>query len=287
MKKFLKISFSVLLIALMAAVNLVPVCAAGDTLKFNDTSAKVGDEVTYTLSLGECTEGVVGFQMNLFYDSEYLEVVKGSFSCPNIPGNYLFNEDPTEPEDDSSEGAEEAVENTTKRIPFVFSDINTVDFSKKKVFLTVKFKVVAAGESDITYFFTELYGEDMDHLTSFEFTNDIAVNGKDVVKNAVPKLEQSPDILNSSNGQGAFINYSDGKGDENNTEAYHQAVTGEIPATEVTKTDETDKSSKPENSKKSEKSSGFPFYIVWICVGAAFVAIIAISVIRIVTQKKS
>ena len=150
MKKALKTVFALLFAALIAAVSLIPAFAAKDSLKFNGTQAKVGDKVTYSLELGGCDELIEGFQMYVFFDSEKLKVVPDTLKCPEIPAA-VFN--------DGVDG----------KIPVVFSSVSDkLDFSKKKTFLTVDFEVLSGGNTDITYFITELYGEDMTFLKKFE-----------------------------------------------------------------------------------------------------------------------
>ena len=254
MKKALKTVFAVLFAALIAAVSLIPAFAAKDSLKFNGTQAKVGDKVTYTLELGGCDELIEGFQMYVFFD-------------PEIPAA-VFN--------DGVDG----------KIPVVFSSVSDkLDFSKKKTFLTVDFEVLSGGNTDITYFITELYGEDMTFLKKFEFTNTIEVDGKKVVKSKAPTLVKDQKTVDAY--QGGFINYSDGKGDENGTDSAHQAVTGDMDNPDVTHIGEvTEAATEVTKSGSKGESGGFPQYVIWIAVGIIALGVGALIVVRTISGSK-
>ena len=267
MKNALKTVFAVLFAALIAAVSLIPAFAAKESLKFNGTQAKVGDKVTYTLELGGCDELIEGFQMYVFFDSEKLKVVPDTLKCPEIPAA-VFN--------DGVDG----------KIPVVFSSVSDkLDFSKKKTFLTVDFEVLSGGNTDITYFITELYGEDMTFLKKFEFTNTIEVDGKKVVKSKAPTLVKDQKTVDAY--QGGFINYSDGKGDENGTDSAHQAVTGDMDNPDVTHIGEvTEAATEVTKSGSKGESGGFPQYVIWIVVGVIALGVGALIVVRTISGSK-
>lgn len=169
---------------------------SSNTLKINgDASVEVGKTVTYTLYLSDASDPVVGFEMRLFYDSDYLEYQPSSIKFEHFDA-VIYNE------------------NIDGKIPMNYSALsNKPDFSKKSQFVSVDFKVKKAGESEISYFFTELYGDDMTYLKSFTFTYELAVGEESVVSDAVPPVNRDEDNLRDN--QGDFINYADGKGENN------------------------------------------------------------------------
>lgn len=229
MKKAIKIISTSMIVALLLLATVVPSFAAGSLIinGEKDAKLKVGDVVTYEMYLGDCDEDVVGLQSYLFYDNEYLEVDTDSLSFPNLT-NVVSN--PSLDEDS---------------ITFNWTDVqNSADFSKSKCLVSVDFKVLKAGKADITYFFMELYGEDMTYLKNYTFTYNLKVNDKTVVKNAVPVVNSDEEKLNKY--QGGFTNYADGQGEENGSGDDHIAVTGVVSTTsaddvqDVTKSDGLD-----------------------------------------------
>lgn len=224
MKKAFKICFAVLMTALIIAVSCAQAFAASEKLTVNGKAkAKAGDTLTYTLKLGDCTDMLEGIQMYVFYDKDCLEVDADSLKFPSLNGA-VFNA------------------NYSDGIAFNWTSVtDLVSFKKTKELMTVDFKVKKAGDTNITYFVTEMYGKDMTYFKTFTLTNDISVNGKKVVKDEVPVL--STDSAMNNKYQGTFINYSDGKG-TNGKGSGHQMVTGVTTspvnqnanaATEVTK----------------------------------------------------
>ncbi len=207
MSKVIKISFAVLLASLVFSLSIITAFAAKGELTVNeDATAKKGDTVTFTLNMGDCTEKLEGLQMQLMYDSEYLEVDEDSLDFPTMSG---------------------VVSNAKLDdiIPFTWTDVtNLADFAKKSPLVTVDFKVKKAGDTAITYFITEMYGSDVTYLKSFTLTNDIAINGKTVIKNATPIINENGALRNQY--QGSFVNYKDGKGEKNGSGENHIAVTG-------------------------------------------------------------
>lgn len=195
MRRVLKITFALTLVALIMAASCVCAFAAKEEITVNGATAEVGDIVTYSLNLSDCTENVEGLQMYVVYDSKSLKLDEDSLEFPKLNG---------------------VVSNTKLEniITFNWTDVqNTADFKKKGAVMKASFKVLKEGVTDITYFVSELYGHDLTYLKSFTFTNDIAVNGKTVVKNASPVVCREADVINEY--QGSFTNYPDGKGEKN------------------------------------------------------------------------
>lgn len=207
MKKFIKIPIISLMVALIAAFSVSPAFAAKGTLLVNGAAkAKVGDKVTYTFYLGDCEEELQGIEVYMYYDSSSLKIDPESVKFPNLP-NAVYNA--------GIEG--EIPYNWTSATEFV-------DFSKTKVLMTADFEVIKEGEADITYFISEMYGEDMTYFKAFTLTESIDINGKNVVKNATPIITANQDYRNQH--QGNLVNYADGKGEKNGSGKNHVAETG-------------------------------------------------------------
>lgn len=206
MKKYLKISFAVIMTVLIIAVSTVSAFAKGTLTLDEKAKAKVGDTITYTLKLGDCKDKLEGIQMYIIYDKSMLEIDASSLRFPELKG---------------------AVSNPNykKGIAFNWTSVtNLVSFEKTKTLMTVNFKVKQAVSTNITYFISEMYGEDMTYFKSFTLTDDISVNGEKVVKDATPVLCRNTEITNTY--QGGFPNYVDGKGEENGSGKDHVQVTG-------------------------------------------------------------
>lgn len=248
MKRLLKTAFALTMTALILALSCATAFAAKGDFTVNGANAKVGDKITYTLNLSDCTEKIEGLQMYVAYDSKYLKIDPESLDFPKLSG-VVSN---TELED---------------TIAFNWTDVQkTADFSKKGKLLTVDFEVVKEGDAEITYFVSELYGNDLTYLKSFTFTNDVAVNGKTVVKNASAIVCRDSKIIDEY--QGSFTNYADAKGEKNGSGK--DAIVGvtkpaTVPgATEVTK----------------DSGSNITTIITILVIAAIVIAIIIVAVLR-------
>ena len=232
----------------------------------NAASVEVGKTVTYTLYLSEATESIVGFELRLFYDSDFLEYQKDTLKFDKFDVVF-FNED------------------IKGKIPMNYTSLNNQPlFDKKGQFLTANFKVTAGGSADISYFFTELYGENMDYLKSYRFTYDLAVDGETIIKDAVPVVNADPDTL--ANNQGDFINYSDGMGEENypqNGSEHVRIGTGvKSQVIDVTKNSDGNADNKPAGGNV------FKFVIIFLIIGLVAAAIaVAIITVRKKNQEDS
>ncbi len=262
MKRTIKTISAVLMMALLVALTIIPSFAAKDTLVVNSQdklNIKKGDVVTYELDLGDCKEGVVGLQANLFYDSQYLKYVDDSLEFPSfevvVSNPYLEN-----------------------RIHFNRTDvINKADFSKSKPFVKASFEVLKGGETEITYFISELYGEDMTYLKDFTFTYKLYVNDKRVLKDETPVLEQDKDNLDLY--QGAFTNYADGKGENNGSGDSHVSIVGESQKVVPTDVSQGD-------GETGGQPAILPTVLVILGIVVVLVGIIVIILVRNIVSKK-
>ena len=212
MKKFIKVSFSVLAVALILSLSVISCFAKGGLTLAKDVTADKGDTVTYTLYLADCESPVTDMDAMLFYDDEYLELDKESVDFHDLIG-VIRNVD--------LDGC----------ITFVFSAINNpVDFSKRTPIISANFKVKKGGKSAVKYFVKDLdCGTVTDNAPAkeFTFTCDYVVHTDDGDKKSeklTPVLLDDKDKIDAY--QGDFVNYEDGKGEQNGAGENHSAVTG-------------------------------------------------------------
>ena len=203
---------SVLMLSMMTSIT---VFAADNELTVNsDAKVKVGDKIKYTLYLSDTKEDIIGFELRMFYDHNYLELDKDSMNYGKFDG-VIHNL------------------NIEDKIPINWTNISTpISFANKAEFLSMEFKVVKGGETEISQFVTEMYGDDMTYLKSYKWSYDITVNDKSIVKDQTPVISDDKQTL--ENNQGSFINYVDGMGEENTpNKDNHQAVVGSVPGTQI------------------------------------------------------
>lgn len=264
--KFTAICSAIIIVIISAATTAF----AADSLTINDEAVvNVGDTVKFTLYLSDTKEDIIGFELRLFYDSEYLEFNTKSLSSEKFDGLY-YNP------------------NIDGKIPMNWTDIgNPVSFSTKAEFVTCEFNVKKAGECKISYFVTELYGDDMTYLKSYKWTYDLSVNGESLITDGVLPVTDDEDTL--ANRQSNFINYIDGMGEENSPNSdNHEAVIGSMPSTinlveqdvvEVTRYEDGD------NSGRGTSSNSMVFLIIAIPIFGALIALAVVLLIR--NNKKS
>lgn len=265
MKRFLKLSLTLLVVVTLVFTSVVTSFAAGK-LSVNGAKAPIGSVVTYDLQLGDCTEDVIGFQMQVIFDNEYLEVDKNSVEFPNVTGVV-------------SNAGDDGV------ISFNFTDINNpAIFTEMQTLVKSDFKVLKEGKTEITYFVTELYGdkafaekaEDVKpYLEGYTFKCNLLVDGKEKVKGETPVVFQDQEQILQGNYQGDFINYADGKGESNadNTDESRVAVTG-ATQTQVVHN---------QTNSNSQNNNSDPYRILII---VAVVLVIGAVIILIILKNK-
>lgn len=212
MKKFIKISFSILTVALILSVSVFNCFAKGGLTLADGVTADKGETVTYTLYLADCESSVSDMNASLFYDSEYLELNKDSVDFHDLVGvNRNVDMDGC--------------------ISFVFSAISKpIDFSKRTPVISADFKVKKEGDSAVKYFVTDLdCGSVSDSAPAKEFTFscDYVVHsssGDKKSENLTPVLLDDKEKIDTY--QGDFVNYGDGKGEQDGAGNDHTAVTG-------------------------------------------------------------
>lgn len=257
MKNFLKAFSALTMVIFIITASIIPSFAAGDLTLNGVKSVKKDDVVTYTLKLADCDVPIVGFQMYIKYDKEYLEMVENSLAFPELSGSVIHNGSNQENSDDG--------------IIFNYVNVQTPDdFSAEKVFATVDFKVLKGGETDITFFVGDLYGEDMTYMKSYTFTYDLSVNNKLVIEGEAPVLITDQEFLNENQGQ--FVNYVDGKGEANGSgeNATRETIMGVTTAP-------------PTNVQKGTES-GNSFDLTTIIVLIAVVLIVLVIVVLVIVR---
>ncbi len=255
LRRFIPICLS--LVVLMS-LTVTAFAADDNVLTINGgAEVNVGDRVKYTLYLADTKEEIIGFQLALFFDKEYLELDKNSMSFDKFDG-VIYNADL----DDS--------------LPMNWTNIShPADFSKKAMFLSLEFRVLKGGETDISQFVTEMYGDDMTYLKSYTWTYDISVNDNSVVSDQTPLINDDEEYAEKNSG--SIINYLDGMGEENTpNKDNHPAVVGySQTVTEIVNVTKANSS--------SEESGDFP--ITTVIIGAA-VLIVVLAVVGVVVIKK-
>lgn len=277
MKKFLSIITVTCVLTSMLIVSAVSAGATGQLVINKKAKANVGDKVKYILYLADTEEEIEGFEMNLNFDPEYLETNNDSIKLPKI---------------------DSAMKNIVKGEVFlnwtnVFKKLN---FSDKQEFLDIEFTVKKAGNTDITKFIKEIYGDDMTYLKSYTWTYDLVINDDTVIKDEPPLITTDEKLI--SQYQGAYINYVDGKGEKNSPEeGDHQAVTVDNnllknrDATQGNRVGETVTVNQQGSYiqdvtrfvDKNNSSGGFP---AWIIGAGAGVLILGLIVAAVVISRK-
>lgn len=255
MKRLISKIITLCLVLIIMLSSAITAFATEDILTINgEAKVSVGDTVKFSLYLSECTEEIIGFEMRLFYDSEYLEMDKDSIVYEKFDG-VIHNT------------------NIPGKFPTSWTNISQpADFSKKALFLSADFKVLKAGDAEISYFVTDMYGDDMTYLKSYKWTYDITVNNEAVVTEKTPPISRDEQTLREK--QGSFINYEDGMGEENSpNKASHQAIISTEVVTHY------------KDVTQNNPSGGSSGSMVYIIIGAA-IAIIVLAIVAIVIVKK-
>ena len=259
-----------ILIAAMIILTSTSTAFAEDTLKINgsDKTANKGDTIKFTLNLADTREDIIGFELRVFYDSEKLELVKGSVTSDTFD-NLFYNEE------------------KKGKIPLNWTDFNNpVNCSKKTPFFSCDFKVLDGGEATFTYFVTELYGNDMTYLKSYTWTYDVTDGNEAIVSDGVLPITDDEETLN--NRQSHFINYVDGKGEENSpNKDNHESVVGKQHSTQIQQ-DVVDVTRYEDvNGGSGSKNSGnSPLLFVFIGIPVLIVLIIVAIVLANRKNKK-
>ena len=258
--------------AAFVAFSAVPMAFAESVdADASEITINKGDNVEFKLYLSETKEDIIGFEMRLFYDANLLQFDKESLNAEQFD-SLFYNPD--------IEG----------KIPMNWTDIShPVGFPNKDEFISCKFvaKDSAAyigtrdSEKDptISFFVTEMYGEDMTYLKSYKFTYDLIINDKPVITDGVLPITKDQDTLNSR--QSSFINYADGMGEENSPNRdSHDSVVGEQHPTHLVYEQDVIEATRYEDVTSPTKSNNLVFLIIAIPVLGALVALAVVLAVK-------
>ncbi len=254
MKRMICKLISLCFVITMMLSATVTAFAAEEALTINgEAQAKIGDTVKFLLYLDECTEDIIGFELRLFYDDECLQMDPDSITYEKFDG---------------------VIHNTKipGKLPTSWTNISQpADFSSKALFLSVDFKVLKAGDAEISYFVTDMYGDDMTYLKSYKWTYDISVNDEAVVSDKTPPVSRDEETLKTK--QGSFINYIDGMGEENSpNKGEHEA----IKTTEIV----THYKDVTQNNPSGGSNVNATYIIIASAIGIIALAMIAIMIVK-------
>lgn len=261
---------SILLASMIIFASFTTAFAA-EELKINDATVTVneGDTIRFTLNLADTTEDVIGFELRIFFETDKLELVKGSVTSETFD-NLFYN--------DELDG----------KLPMNWTDFNNpVNCSEKTPFFSCDFNVLAGGETKISYFVTELYGDDMTYLKSYTWTYDITNGDTPVVTDGVLPITDDEDTL--TNRQSHFINYADGKGELNTpNKDNHESVVGVIPTTRIdSEVVEVTRYEDVENSTSTSASSAGVSPLIFILIAVPVIGgLIALAIVLAAKKSK-
>lgn len=181
-----------MLASIMAAVMVsfsVSGVSAADKLNINNkVEAAVGDTVKFSLYASDVPQKVEDIQLEVYYDSEVLEVVEDEIDYIQ-GGSPVYNI------------------NISDRVLFNSANgIDGWDMKNRTLLFEVGFKVLKGGETDLTYYIQCMdYLHNSQTVDKYVITCDYSVNGKVEKKKDVPIVE--PEGMG-----GIFVNYKNGKG---------------------------------------------------------------------------
>ena len=93
MRRLISIITAVMMTVLILTTSASAAYAADDVLTINgEGKVNVGDTVKFTLYLDETKEDIIGFELRLFYNSEYLKFDKKSLTSEKFD-NLFYNPD--------------------------------------------------------------------------------------------------------------------------------------------------------------------------------------------------
>lgn len=194
MKKLLSV---LCVLAITVGVMAVGAVTASAAVPTTEIDVKAGDKVSYSLSLSDVPERIVGCDFSVYYDSSALTVDSVAD----------FN-------DNTNDADWQATINPdlNGEVRGNWSILRGVDFSDKRNVVTVNMTAKKNASAHVSYFVRYMYDDsvfDSDarpQIDQYVFTCDVSVNGKTVAENAQPELNVDEDQPN-----GLFTNSRTGK----------------------------------------------------------------------------
>ncbi len=254
--RLLKIS-SVITVMLVILAAIPSTSFAAEELVVNSNAAvDEGEEFAFALNLSGCEVPIIGLQMYIVYDQTKLEYIEDSLEFEKIDG-VIYNPN---------------LENT---IALNWTNVtNAADFSNKAHLLKLRFKAIGTGETEISYYISHMYGDDMGYIKNYTITYDITA-GDDSIVTEQPAIVTSDEEFLSEH-QGSFLNYDDSMGENSPNSDSHQlikstvVVNSIVDATRYVSVDSTD----------TKSGTGTTVLII---VGAV---IIILAVVAVIIVKK-
>ena len=261
--RLLKIS-SVIAVMLVMLAAIPTTAFAADSLTVNtDSTVSVGDTFSYTMNMADCEVPIIGLQMYIVYDHNKLEYVEDSLEFEKIDG-VIFNPN-----------LEDTIAMNWTNV------IDDADFSGKAQLLTLKFKAIADGETEISYYISHMYGDDMGYIKNYTITYDVALDDGTALATDLPAVVTTDEeFLNNPKRQGSFLNYDDSMGENSPNSDSHQLIQGAsvVEGTEiVSSVVDVTRYESVENSGSGSTTT------ILIIVGAV---IIVLAIVAIVIVKK-
>lgn len=266
--RLLKIS-SVITVMLVMLAAISTTAFAADSLAVNtDSTVSVGDTFSYTMNMADCEVPIIGLQMYIVYDHNKLEYVEDSLEFEKIDG-VIFNP------------------NLEDTIAINWTNvIDDADFSGEAQLLTLKFKAIADGETEISYYISHMYGDDMGYIKNYTITYDIALdNGTALVTDFPAVVTTDEEFLNNPKRQGSFLNYDDSMGENSPNKDTHQLIQGDAVATTVVEGTEIVSSVVDVTRYETVEDSGSGSTTTILIIAGAVIIVLAIVAVVIVKKR--
>ena len=200
MKKIISLFCAMLLI--IGAVALCAVSASAAEAAQTIVDVKPGDEVSYSLSLANAPEKVVGCDFSVYYDSSAFELESvADFNNNTNEEEWVATINP------DRDG--EVIGN--------WSILRGVDFSNKRNIVTLNLKAKTETSAHVNYYIRYLYGDSAftgtgtPQISEYTLTCDVKLNGSTVLKDAEPELN-----VDEPQSSGLFVNSVTGKSEDAN-----------------------------------------------------------------------
>lgn len=295
MKRFISLMIAALM--LLASFAVVSASAAEAAQTIIDVNA--GDTVSYSLTVSDLPEKVVGCDFSIYYDSSVLSVD----SVADFTGS-------------TDESDHRAVINADidGEVRGNWSILSGVSFDGGKDIATVNFTAKSGGSTHVNYYVRYLYPDSMIEFTTYKFTCTVTVNGATVLDNAAPELnvdeaQTSGEFVNSvsgdssdagvntasnsGNGSNGEVNENEVDSSKNGATTAQSATTANTPnsknvkvvATEVDDFGNVIEVTEYESATADQTASSGPSAAMWIIIGLIVVAAAA-GVIYLVMRKK-
>lgn len=252
--RLIKISAAFTMMLVIFAAMSTTVFAAEDLTVNGKAKVSEGETITYTMNLADCEVPIIGLQMYLKYDSSKLEYVDESLQFENFDG-VIFNPN---------------LENT---IAITWTNVTQPsDFAKKAQFLTLKFKAIGSGDTNITYYISHMYGDDMGYIKNYTFTSDLAPENGEAVKDESPIVESDEAFITKYHG--SFMNYDDSMGDNSPNKGSHQVIKSTQVVTKVVD------ATRYEDVESNNEGSSTTTILIIVAVVIIALAVVAVLIVK-------